>query len=133
MADNTNTTPAPAPAPAPKPVAQSLDAVVASAAASGTDGGTTQTPTGVIPFNFAQTQRDLAFRLVWILIGIVGIVTVLSVTYSVDCWAGSNRCTAAATALGLLTSSISPIFTAMIGLVGSVVGFYFGSKQNSSS
>lgn len=86
-------------------------------------------------YSFADTQRDLAFRLVSVMIGIVVVIAIVSVTYSISCWARPGTepqpCGAAGAALNLLTTSLSPVFTAMVGLVGSVVGFYFGSKQSS--
>ena len=33
----------------------------------------------------------------------------------------------------MITTTTASIFTAMVGLVGSVVGFYFGSKSEASS
>lgn len=81
---------------------------------------------------FVGTQRRIAFMLLWIMIGVIAITTVMSLGYSVRCSIDGAACVTNSAALKLLNDSLSPIFTAMIGLVGSVVGFYFGSKQGGS-
>ena len=81
--------------------------------------------------SFSNTQRLIAFMLLWILIGIIMVIVIVSLAYTTQCVVAKSPCTQAKDALDLLNKSLSPIFTAMIGLVGSVVGFYFGSKQTS--
>lgn len=140
MADeNSKTLGAPAPpTPAPPDPAPTLDEAFEAdpaAAEPAPAGGTADVGSAgeVVDFKFTQTQRDLAFLLVRILIGVIAVILVVSVTYSIDCWRNADDvgepCGSAGAALTLLTNSLSPIFTAMIGLVGSVVGFYFGSKK----
>ena len=97
----------------------------ASNAASGGTGGAT----GVESVDLGNTRKTIAYFLLWILVGIIIVVVMVSLVFSVNCWLNADKCTPASTALSLLTSSISPLFTAMVGLVGSVVGFYFGSRQ----
>lgn len=84
----------------------------------------------VSDFELDRTRKQLAYRLLWILIGIIAIIMLMSVIYSVRCWTTNETCSDATQALGILTGAASPIFTAMVGLVGSVVGFYFGSKSS---
>jgi hypothetical protein len=101
---------------------------------------TDSTPIGVQPVSFERTQRNLAYMLLSVLIGIIVVIVLLSVIYSYSCWAHPlvaekgappvDPCAAVGPALTLFNQSISPVFTAMIGLVGSVVGFYFGSKKS---
>lgn len=81
---------------------------------------------------FFGTQRQIAFMLLYIMIGVIAIITIMSLGYSVGCSRDVKACPINGNALKLLNDSMSPIFTAMIGLVGSVVGFYFGSKQGGS-
>lgn len=84
----------------------------------------------VVPASIDLTRQRIAYLLLWIMIGIMVVIILVSLAYSIGCWRDVTQCTAASNALGVLTSSISPIFTAMVGLVGSVVGFYFGSKNS---
>lgn len=90
------------------------------------------TALGLGDTTFVGTQRRIAFMLLWIMIGVIAIITVMSLGYSLRCAFDGAACDTGSSALKLLNDSMSPIFTAMIGLVGSVVGFYFGSKQGAS-
>ncbi len=94
-------------------------------AGTGTGGGA-----AVVNFSIDATRKELAYLLLYVMIGVIVVIVIVSILYSLSCWNNAAQCTAATNALGVLTSSISPIFTAMVGLVGSVVGFYFGSKQS---
>lgn len=76
------------------------------------------------------TRKRIAFFLLYIMAGIVVLVALVALLYSFDCWLnGEKKCVQAEGALTLLNTGIAPMFTAMVGLVGSVVGFYFGSKS----
>lgn len=105
------------------------DAGAAEAGAGG--GGTPGTPTVVQDFSLDTTRKRIAFFLLYIMAGVIALVALVSLIYSADCWLNGSKCTQAEGALNLLNSGIAPMFTAMIGLVGSVVGFYFGSKSTS--
>jgi hypothetical protein len=80
-------------------------------------------------FSLDSTRKRIAFFLLYIMSGVIGLVALVSLVYSANCWFDGTKCTQASQALGLLTNGITPMFTAMVGLVGSVVGFYFGSRQ----
>jgi len=121
-----STDPAIAGAPASLDAAASSDALQPTAFAAAAAPTTGETAVDV---TLDRTRRDIAYLLLWIMIGVMLVIILASVVYSVRCAMDSTTCAAATNALGVLTSSISPIFTAMVGLVGSVVGFYFGSKQ----
>jgi hypothetical protein len=97
-----------------------------------TPNAATGTPSGVVKYNLDldETRKQLAYMLLWIMIGVIAVLMLVSLVYSVRCWLNAGTCPAANDALGILASHVSPVFTAMVGLVGSVVGFYFGSKQN---
>jgi len=84
---------------------------------------------GVVDNPDVNTRRTIAYFLLWILVGIMLVVVLVSLVFSVNCWVDGRTCGRATTALNILTASVSPMFTAMVGLVGSVVGFYFGSRQ----
>ncbi|MEA3011481.1 MAG: hypothetical protein QOD42_26 [Sphingomonadales bacterium] len=94
-------------------------------------GGTAATGTAVAvqPYDPEETRKNIAYFLLWIMIGVIVAVVVVALMFSVDCWIHTDRCEPAKDALEMLTGSIAPVFTAMVGLVGSVVGFYFGSKE----
>ncbi|HET9640619.1 MAG TPA: hypothetical protein VFP12_15575 [Allosphingosinicella sp.] len=92
---------------------------------TGSGGG----PVGVEPVELGNTRKTIAFFLLWILVGIIVVVVLVSLVFTIMCWLDGTKCAAATTSLNLLTTSVSPVFTAMVGLVGSVVGFYFGSRQ----
>ena len=95
----------------------------------------TGSPTGVREVNLEDTRRRIAYFLLGILTLVVVIEVLGGSILAVNCWLGANAngaCPAAQASLSVLTTSLGAVFTAMIGLVGSVVGFYFGSKSTSS-
>ena len=88
-------------------------------------------PSEVNPVGLEDTRRWIAFFLLGILTLVILIEVLGAVILAVNCWVYAARdgsCPAAQTSMGLLTNSLGAVFTAMVGLVGSVVGFYFGSK-----
>ena len=97
----------------------------------GTGTGDGGSPAAVQDYSLDSTRKRIAFFLLFIMAGIVALVALVSLLYSLDCWLSRTpgKCTQAEGALTLLNSGIAPMFTAMVGLVGSVVGFYFGSKS----
>lgn len=101
------------------------------AARTGTGTGDGGSPAAVQDYSLDSTRKRIAFFLLFIMAAIVALVALVSLIYSVGCWrGGGTQCTQAEGALTLLNTGISPMFTAMVGLVGSVVGFYFGSKAS---
>lgn len=90
-----------------------------------------QTASGTEAYDLklADTRRGIAFFLLWITAGVIAAPVLASVVFSGWCWLNANSCPAASTALDLLSRNMSQYVTAMIGLVGSVVGFYFGSNS----
>lgn len=115
--------------PTPVSLDQAVTTVPAAPSPAPPAGGAGTVNPEVTTFELDRTRKQLAYRLLWIMIGIIGVIMLMSTIYSVRCWIDGGSCAAATTALGILTGSLSPIFTAMVGLVGSVVGFYFGSKS----
>lgn len=107
------------------------DTIAKLAGASAGNNDDRGTLTGLDPgATFIDTQKRIAFALLLIMIGVIAIITVVALGYSVRCSIDGGSCDRSSKALDLLNGSMSPIFTAMIGLVGSVVGFYFGSRQS---
>lgn len=77
-----------------------------------------------------DTREAIAYLLLGTLIGVVVFEAVFSVVIGGSCWR-SGACTDRdSQAIGLVTTTLQPMFTAMVGLVGSVVGYYFGSQKN---
>lgn len=97
----------------------------------GTGTGDGGSPAGVQDYSLDSTRKRIAFFLLYLMAGIVALVALVSLFYSGSCWLDEVPCTQAEGALTLLNTGIAPMFTAMVGLVGSVVGFYFGSKSTS--
>jgi hypothetical protein len=106
-----------------------------SAAAAG--GGPPQKPEKGTPTRVGQSRaldsdrRVIAFILLAILAGVILVEVLGSGVLAVSCWFSETNgaCPRGQAALGLLTTALGAIFTAMVGLVGSVVGFYFGSQK----
>lgn len=83
-------------------------------------------------YSIDSTRKKIAFFLLYIMAAVIALVALVSLFYSANCWMfGGDKCTQATEALTLLNNGVAPMFTAMVGLVGSVVGFYFGSRQTS--
>lgn len=76
----------------------------------------------------SATREAIAFRLITLLGGVVGAYLFISLIFSLSCWT-SNNCTVQES-YNMSAASFTTVFTALIGIVGSVVGFYFGSKTN---
>lgn len=72
------------------------------------------------------TRREIALRLIAILGIVIGAYLFISLIFSLSCWT-SNSCTVQES-YNMSAASFTTVFTALIGIVGSVVGFYFGSK-----
>lgn len=108
----------------------SLEEAAPPGAAAGSGGASAGgSPAALEDYSLDSTRKRIAFFLLYIMSGIVALVALVSLVYSADCWLNGSKCTQAEGALTLLNSGIAPMFTAMVGLVGSVVGFYFGSKS----
>lgn len=113
--------------------AGTAEAVASAVTGTGTGTGAsaaTGTAVGLQDYSEDETRERIAYFLLWIMIGVIIAVVLVALMFSVDCWLHPGRCEPAKDALAMLTTSISPVFTAMVGLVGSVVGFYFGSKKS---
>lgn len=74
------------------------------------------------------TRQEIAFRLIMILAIVIGAYLFISLIFSLSCWT-SHTCTVQES-YNMSAASFTTVFTALIGIVGSVVGFYFGSKTH---
>lgn len=75
-----------------------------------------------------KARAKLAYILLAVLVGLVVVQVITGVIGAVDCFLSPN-CADAKNALALMNTSISQTFTPIVGLVGSVIGFYFGAKS----
>jgi uncharacterized membrane protein YeaQ/YmgE (transglycosylase-associated protein family) len=82
------------------------------------------------PEDLGKTRRGIAYLLLAMLGAIIAVELIYAMIYSASCFVDAKSCAAGTAAYQLILDGIDPVFTAMIGLVGSVVGFYFGSQRN---
>jgi hypothetical protein len=138
MADDGETLPGAVNSPPPSPPI-SLAAIGPSSGGNGGSGSSSPgTATAVTPdYSLDKTRQNIAFFLLGILGFIILIELISSGILATGCWSsaitdaktGAVSCPQAQASLGVLTSVLGTVFTAMVGLVGSVVGFYFGSQK----
>lgn len=81
------------------------------------------------PEDLGETRRRIAYILLGILAAIIAVELVYAMIFSGSCFLDKETCQSGDAAYKLILDAIGPVFTAMIGLVGSVVGFYFGSQS----
>lgn len=98
-----------------------------------TPGPESATSEGFKPFSMDETRQMIALLLLGALLLIILVEVLFAGFFSINCWMFGKCDDRAVKAIGIISNSVQPIFTAMVGLVGSVVGFYFGSKNNESS
>jgi hypothetical protein len=91
------------------------------------------TPIAVGPtYTLDGARRTIAFLLLGMLGTIILVEAIGSAVLATECWVFASpqgSCPAAQSSLAVLTTVLGTVFTAMVGLVGSVVGFYFGSQK----
>jgi len=78
------------------------------------------------------TRKNLAYILLALLFLVIVFQTLSGAILGNACWRFVAYCTHAKESLDLVSGATQTVFTAMIGLVGSVIGFYFGSKAQNS-
>jgi hypothetical protein len=84
----------------------------------------------VTGYSVDKTRENIAYALLWILAGFVIAEVLSSIVLAFECWLGSDgKCPQETASMDLLTRGVGGAFTAIIGLVGSVIGFYFGSQK----
>jgi lipoprotein signal peptidase len=112
-----------------KPSLDSLAAPFIASAAESNESGA-ETPVAVEPTKILDaTRKGIAYFLLSILVGVILLQVISSTVFAVSCWANNNTCANSNAALQMIVGASGAIFTAMVGLVGSVVGFYFGSQK----
>ena len=79
-----------------------------------------------------RDQEKARVRIAYVLLAMLGLAVVCVLTtgsyLALTCYAGKT-CGEAKEALALLSATVALIFTPIVGLVGSAIGFYFGSKS----
>ena len=126
---------APEAAPAPPPLSALTRAIAAeqgvhvpnSPAPSKDDTPPPGTPSGVSALELGQTRKEIAYRLIYIMSAVIAAYLLVSLIFAQSCWM-SSTCSVK-DAYGMAAGSFATVFTALVGIVGSVVGFYFGSKS----
>ncbi len=94
---------------------------------SANPGGAGGTAATVTPYDLGQTRQKIAFRLIWILSAVIAGYLLVSLSFSQACWVSSSC--SVKDAYGMSAGSFNTVFSALLGIVGSVVGFYFGSQS----
>jgi len=108
-------------------------ALPVSSAASAAAPSNPGSPSAVTGYSVDATRQWIAFVLLGILGAFVFAEVLATVVLAFDCWVGHDgKCTQEGVAMDLLTRGVGGAFTAIVGLVGSVVGFYFGSQSQKS-
>ncbi len=79
-----------------------------------------------------RDQEKARVRITYVLLAMLGlaVVCVLAVGcyLALTCYA-AKACSDAKDAFALMSATVALIFTPIVGLVGSAIGFYFGSKS----
>ncbi|QRE74270.1 hypothetical protein [Methylobacterium aquaticum] len=79
-----------------------------------------------------RDQEKARVRIAYVLLAMLGLAVVCVLAtgsyLALTCYAGKT-CGEAKEAFALLSGTVALIFTPVVGLVGSAIGFYFGSKS----
>jgi predicted small integral membrane protein len=75
-----------------------------------------------------QTRGWIAYALLAALFVVVIFLMIAGAIVAKGCYYSTDACAASKSTLEILTTITGLVFTPLVGLVGSVVGFYFGSK-----
>ena len=78
-----------------------------------------------------RARAIIAYILLAVLVLVAIVMLIAAIVLARDCYASKN-CANAKDALAILTNAVGLVFTPIIGLVGSVIGFYFGAKSVSN-
>lgn len=80
----------------------------------------------------SRDQEKARARIAYILLAMLGLavacVLVIGSALALTCYAGKT-CGGAKEAFALLSATVALIVSPIVGLVGSAIGFYFGSKS----
>lgn len=90
----------------------------------------------VMPYNPEPQQERTRGYITYALLGTLLLVILFLVAVGAllarDCYVQSS-CASAQASLGIITGIMNIVFTPIIGLVGSVIGFYFGAKTTEAA
>jgi hypothetical protein len=79
-----------------------------------------------------KARAIIAYILLAVLVLVAIVMLIAALVLAQACYA-STDCKNAKDALAVLTNAVGLVFTPIVGLVGSVIGFYFGAKSASKS
>lgn len=87
--------------------------------------------TSLIEEPLNHTRKKIAMTLIGMLALLIVVEVIWGGIFGMSCWVNSKpaTCDLADRSLAITQSAVGQMFTAMVGLVGSVVGFYFGSNS----
>jgi len=114
----------------PRPIGEVVPPGTAGTASGGAGGSPQGTENYQLSLRLADTQKSIAIFLLCIFAGVIAAPVLATIVFSGWCWLHAETCPAASQALDLLSRNASQYVTAIIGIVGSVVGFYFGSNSS---
>lgn len=98
------------------------------AASGGQVGTATGIQTGYNPLPDQEKARAyIAYILLGTMVGSIIFIAIAGAILAEDCYT-SPKCMSAKESMNIVIQIMSLIFTPIVGLVGSVIGFYFGSK-----
>jgi hypothetical protein len=75
-----------------------------------------------------KARGRIAYALLAALFAVVIFLLIAGMVIARSCYFSTDNCSASKNTLEILTTVTGLIFSTFVGLVGSVVGFYFGSK-----
>ena len=74
-----------------------------------------------------KARANLAYILLAVLVGLVVVQVIAGVIGAFECYTSPN-CASAKDSLAVMNTALGQTFSPIVGLVGSVIGFYFGAK-----
>ncbi len=87
------------------------------------------------PFDRSQSRENvrgkIALRLVWLLIAVISIAMLIAGLATLSCTSAA-KCPDEFGGLKPVKTILDIVIAPLVGLVGSVIGFYFGEKAGSS-
>jgi hypothetical protein len=87
------------------------------------------------PFDPSQSRESvrgkIALRLVWLLIAVISMAMLIAGLATLSCTTGT-KCSDELSGLKAVKTILDIVVAPLVGLVGSVIGFYFGEKAGSS-
>lgn len=80
-----------------------------------------------------QTRGWIAVALLVALFVVILFLMTTAGIIAVNCSSSQDKCVSSKETLNIITTVMNIMFTPLIGLVGTVIGFYFGSKASNGN